>query len=90
MQRLSFLAECRAQGVQVIVVQGPPLMAEEAGQLVEMALRRVRNVPSFGHNRVPVMDWRLARSSDSFPRSRKTSSVITGTVRSLSLQTAIR
>ena len=38
LQRLVFLAECREQGVQVITVQGVPMLDGAEGQLVEMAL----------------------------------------------------
>jgi len=38
LQRLVFLAECREQSVEVITVQGVPMLEGAEGQLVEMAL----------------------------------------------------
>ena len=37
-QRLTFLAECRDNGVEVVVCQGPPMLEGPEGDLVEMAL----------------------------------------------------
>ena len=38
LQRLIFLSECKDQGVQIITVQGPPMLDGGEGQLVELAL----------------------------------------------------
>ena len=38
LQRLTFLSECRESGVKVITAQGPPMLEEAEGQLVELAL----------------------------------------------------
>jgi site-specific DNA recombinase len=38
LQRLIFLSECQDRGVQVITVQGPPMLEGGEGQLVELAL----------------------------------------------------
>jgi len=38
LQRLLFLSECKDNGVEPIVCQGPPFMSEPEGQLVELAL----------------------------------------------------
>jgi hypothetical protein len=38
LQRLTFLAECRDNGVEVVVCQGPPMLEGPEGDLVEMAL----------------------------------------------------
>jgi hypothetical protein len=38
LQRLIFLSECRDRGVQIVTVQGPPMLEGGEGQLVEMAL----------------------------------------------------
>ncbi len=38
LQRLVFLSECKDRGVPIIPVQGPPLLEEPEGQLVELAL----------------------------------------------------
>lgn len=38
LQRLVFLSECRQSDVQLILAQGPPLLDEPEGQLVELAL----------------------------------------------------
>lgn len=38
LQRLTFLAECKDAGVELVICQGPPIMDEPEGQLVELAL----------------------------------------------------
>ena len=38
LQRLIFLSECKDNGVEPVVCQGPPFISEPEGQLVEMAL----------------------------------------------------
>ncbi|MDP2931256.1 MAG: recombinase family protein [Chloroflexota bacterium] len=38
LQRLVFLAECRESGVQLLICQGPSIINEPEGQLVELAL----------------------------------------------------
>jgi len=38
LQRLTFLSECKDAGVQLILCQGPPILDEPEGQLVELAL----------------------------------------------------
>ena len=38
LQRLIFLSECRDQQVQVVTVQGPPMLEGGEGQLIELAL----------------------------------------------------
>ncbi len=38
LQRLTFLSECRENDVNLVICQGPPLLAEPEGQLVELAL----------------------------------------------------
>ena len=38
LQRLIFLSECKDQGVEIITVQGPPMLDGAEGQLVELAL----------------------------------------------------
>ena len=38
LQRLMFLADCKENGVEPIICQGPPFVSEPEGQLVEMAL----------------------------------------------------
>ena len=38
LQRLIFLSECKDQSVQIITVQGPPMLEGGEGQLVELAL----------------------------------------------------
>jgi hypothetical protein len=38
LQRLIFLSECKNAEVQLVICQGPPIMGELEGQLVEMAL----------------------------------------------------
>ena len=38
LQRLIFLSECKEQGVEIITVQGPPMLEGVEGQLVELAL----------------------------------------------------
>jgi site-specific DNA recombinase len=38
LQRLVFLSECRDNGVELVICQGPPVLNEPEGQLVELAL----------------------------------------------------
>jgi len=38
LQRLTFLAECKDAGVELVICQGPPILDEPEGQLVELAL----------------------------------------------------
>jgi hypothetical protein len=38
LQRLIFLSECQDRGVQIVTVQGPPMLEGGEGQLVELAL----------------------------------------------------
>jgi len=38
LQRLIFLSECKEQGVELVICQGPPILDEPEGQLVELAL----------------------------------------------------
>lgn len=38
LQRLLFLSDCREAGVELVICQGPPIMDEPEGQLVELAL----------------------------------------------------
>jgi hypothetical protein len=38
LQRLIFLSECKEAGVELVICQGPPLLDEPEGQLVELAL----------------------------------------------------
>lgn len=38
LQRLVFLSECKEAGVELIICQGPPILNEPEGQLVELAL----------------------------------------------------
>lgn len=38
LQRLVFLSECKEAGVKLIICQGPPMLDEPEGQLVELAL----------------------------------------------------
>lgn len=38
LQRLIFLSDCRENGVELIICQGPPILDEPEGQLVELAL----------------------------------------------------
>lgn len=38
LQRLIFLSECKDAGVELVICQGPPIMDEPEGQLVELAL----------------------------------------------------
>jgi len=38
LQRLVFLSECKEQGVALVICQGPPILDEPEGQLVELAL----------------------------------------------------
>ena len=38
LQRLTFLSECKDAGVELVICQGPPIMDEPEGQLVELAL----------------------------------------------------
>ncbi len=38
LQRLIFLSECQESGVQIVTVQGPPMLDGAEGQLVELAL----------------------------------------------------
>lgn len=38
LQRLVFLSECKEAGVKLLICQGPPLLDEPEGQLVELAL----------------------------------------------------
>ncbi len=38
LQRLIFLSECKDRGVQIVTVQGPPMLDGGEGQLVELAL----------------------------------------------------
>lgn len=38
LQRLVFLSECREAGVKLVICQGPPILEEPEGQLVELAL----------------------------------------------------
>ena len=38
LQRLVFLSECREAGVKLVICQGPPVLDEPEGQLVELAL----------------------------------------------------
>jgi site-specific DNA recombinase len=38
LQRLIFLSECQERGVQIVTVQGPPMLEGGEGQLVELAL----------------------------------------------------
>ena len=38
LQRLAFMADCRASGVELVICQGPPILNEPEGQLIELAL----------------------------------------------------
>jgi len=38
LQRLVFLSECQENGVELVICQGPPILDEPEGQLVELAL----------------------------------------------------
>jgi len=38
LQRLVFLSECKEKGVELVICQGPPILDEPEGQLVELAL----------------------------------------------------
>jgi len=38
LQRLIFLSECKEKGVELVICQGPPILDEPEGQLVELAL----------------------------------------------------
>ena len=38
LQRLVFLTECKEHGVELVICQGPPILDEPEGQLVELAL----------------------------------------------------
>lgn len=38
LQRLVFLSECKEAGVKLVICQGPPILDEPEGQLVELAL----------------------------------------------------
>lgn len=38
LQRLTFLADCTEAGVELVICQGPPILDEPEGQLVELAL----------------------------------------------------
>ena len=38
LQRLIFLSDCKEKGVELVVCQGPPILNEPEGQLVELAL----------------------------------------------------
>ena len=38
LQRLIFLSECKENGVDLVICQGPPILNEPEGQLVELAL----------------------------------------------------
>jgi hypothetical protein len=38
LQRLVFLSECKEKGVELVICQGPPILNEPEGQLVELAL----------------------------------------------------
>jgi len=38
LQRLEFLADCRAAGVELVICQGTPILEGDEGQLVELAL----------------------------------------------------
>lgn len=38
LQRLEFLADCRDAGIELLICQGPPILDEEEGLLVELAL----------------------------------------------------
>jgi predicted site-specific integrase-resolvase len=38
LQRLLFLSDCKDAGVELVICQGPPIMNEPEGQLVELAL----------------------------------------------------
>ena len=38
LQRLVFLSECKEKGVEMVICQGPPILEEPEGQLVELAL----------------------------------------------------
>jgi site-specific DNA recombinase len=38
LQRLIFLSECKENGVELVICQGPPILDEPEGQLVELAL----------------------------------------------------
>lgn len=38
LQRLIFLSECKEQAVELVICQGPPILDEPEGQLVELAL----------------------------------------------------
>jgi len=38
LQRLVFLSECKENGVEMVICQGPPILDEPEGQLVELAL----------------------------------------------------
>ena len=38
LQRLLFLSDCKEAGVELVICQGPPLLNEPEGQLVELAL----------------------------------------------------
>ena len=38
LQRLTFLSECKAAGVELVICQGPPIIDAPEGQIVELAL----------------------------------------------------
>jgi hypothetical protein len=38
LQRLVFLSECKEAGIELVICQGPPILDEPEGQLVELAL----------------------------------------------------
>lgn len=38
LQRLVFLSECKDTGIELVICQGPPILDEPEGQLVELAL----------------------------------------------------
>jgi hypothetical protein len=38
LQRLIFLSDCKEKGVELVICQGPPILDEPEGQLVELAL----------------------------------------------------
>jgi len=38
LQRLTFLSECKENGVELVICQGPPILDEPEGQLLELAL----------------------------------------------------
>ena len=44
LQRLVFLSECRKRGIEVVAVQGVPMLEGAEGQLVELALGKERAV----------------------------------------------